>query len=475
MENKSFLEQLQAMKKPRPSKPKPEPIHTAVALPVNAVADQFTDMRVAAIFAETFHNRLRYCPDLGKWLVYDSRRWVTDSPGGPYPFVRELITMLYGRVMQSGDRAEAMKAVGKLEAHPRQETIIRAAQTLPSLIVSADDLDQDAMLLNCLGETINLTTGDARPSDPGDLITRLVQVEYDRAATCKTFEKFLFEIMGGKQELVDYLQRFIGYCLTGKTHEQVFLFMWGVGCNGKSTLLTVIESILGDLSFTAGADLLMTREKGAATNDMAALRGARLVKISEFNESVRLDAARLKTLTGGDRITCRFLYQEPFEYTPNYKIIMAGNSKPRISETDHGTWRRVHMMPFRVIVPEDAKDPLLPEKLNTELPGILAWAVRGCLEWQRVGLQPPEEVTAAVAEYRAGEDTFHSWLAECCDQGPELSDTSRNLMDSFTAHTGNRFMTATKFGKLLSECGFRKERKFAGIAWAGLSLISDYE
>ena len=437
--------------------------------------ERFTDTELAEYFADLFPDNIRYWSAVKKWLVYDGRRWTSDTPGGGFPFIKAMIKQIRKHVFEIEDhelQIKQLKQVLRLESHPRQETLLSAAAVLRPVIISADKLDGNRMLLNCLNGTLNLTTGNLRTHSPDDYITRMVPIEYDASATCPTFDKFLTRIMGGNQKLTDYLRRFVGYCLTGMTTEQVFLFMWGVGCNGKSTLLTVLENLLGDLASTASSDLLMTQQRGAATNDLAALRGARLVKISEFNENAKLDSARLKTLTGGDRITCRYLYCEPFEYTPEYKIIMAGNSKPRITETDHGTWRRFHIIPFQVIIPEEERDNRLDAKLRAELPGILAWAVLGCLEWQRVGLQPPEEVKAAVADYRKGEDTFHNWLDECCVRGADLWATSKQLLESYQEFTGNRFITATKFGRLLSDSNFIGVSKFSGKAWQGLGLAS---
>ena len=435
--------------------------------------ERFTDTELAERFAELFPDNIRYWTAVKKWLVYDGRRWTSDTPGGGFPFVKAMVNQIRKSVFEIEDhelQIKMLKQVLKLESHPRQEILLSAAAVLPPLIISADKLDSNKMLLNCLNGTLDLVTGDLRAHSPDDHITRMVQIEYDSSATCPLFDKFLSRIMGDNSKLTDYIRRFVGYCLTGLTTEQVFLFMWGVGCNGKSTLLEVLENLLGDLASTASSDLLMTQQRGAATNDLAALRGARLVKISEFNENAKLDSARLKTLTGGDRITCRYLYCEPFEYTPEYKIIMAGNSKPRITETDHGTWRRFHLLPFQVIIPEEERDNHLSAKLRAELPGILAWAVRGCMEWQRVGLCPPDEVKAAVADYKKGEDTFHNWLDECCVRGAELWATSKQLLESYQEFTGNRFITATKFGRLLSDSNFVGVSKFSGKAWQGLGL-----
>jgi putative DNA primase/helicase len=479
-EDRARLRSVPAPPAKKPKKPKQERIVTAEpdgqgSLPVSVISDQYTDMRLAAIFAETFNGDLLYWSETGKWLVFDGVRWTADSPGSAFPFVRRLIELLYTRAMGCSDyaqRGEMLKAILKLEAHPRQETILAAARTRPELIINASDLDQHPMLLTMPNGTLDLETGTLRAHRPDDYITRLVPIEYNAAAQCPLFLAFLQRIFDGNQDVIDYLQRFAGYCLTGHTGEQVLLFFFGLGCNGKTLLANIFGALLGDLASTANAALLMAQNNRGASNDVAALRGARLVKVSEFDDGERLAESQIKTLTGGDPVTCRFLYQEHFTYTPTYKILLIGNHKPKVRGTDHGIWRRLHLLPFNVTIPEDERDPHLQSKLTTELPGILAWAVRGCLEWQRIGLSPPEEVRAATEDYRKSEDIFDLWLEECCCRGEQCCASAAALLASFVEFSKWKGTTPQRLGRLLGESGFTKEKSNGAIRWRGVGLLS---
>lgn len=462
---------------PLPKKPRPEPMPAKTTgdqgcLPVSVVADQFSDMRMAAAFAQMFKASIRYWPEIGKWLIFDGRRWTTDAPGGAFPFIRRMIEDLYQEALarEFGLRAETLKAISKLEAHPRQETILAAARARPELIVNAADLDQHPMLLTCNNGTIDLTTGTLKPHKADDFVTRMTPITYDTCEECPLFMKFLNRIFDGNEDVIGYLQRFAGYCLTGMTAEQILLFFYGLGCNGKSVLANMLGALMGDYSSTAGSDLLMARDNRSATNDVAALRGSRFVKVSEFDDGERLAEAQIKTLTGGDSVSCRFLYQEHFSYVPTYKILLIGNHRPKIRGSDHGIWRRLHLINFGVTIPEEERDPHLQDKLMAELPGILAWAVQGCLEWQKIGLAAPEEIKAAVDEYRKSEDVFNQWLDDCCLRGDHMITPAADLLKSFVDFSKWRGTTSKKLGQMLSDSGFTKE-KAGTIRWRGLGLI----
>lgn len=428
-----------------------------------------TDMRLAELFSNLFYNDVRYWAESKKYLTYDGRRFTTDREGSAFPFVKRMINQMYEEAKSIPDDAKRQDAIKKItgyETHARQEQLLRAVAVTPEVIVSSCQLDRDPMLLNVRNGTLDLATGVLRRHNPADLITRIVNVDYIHAR-CTEFMRFIERVLGGNRDLIGYLQRWVGYCLTGRIDEQVLLFLYGLGANGKTTLANILEILLGDYANTAGCSVLMHRNNRDATNDVARLRGARLIKVSEFDESERLDEATVKTLTGGDRITCRFLYGEHFEYTPEFKIMLLGNHKPKITGRDNGIWRRIHMLPFNVTIPEEERDPKLQDKLLEELPGILAWAVQGCLEWQNRGLSPPAEVRSAVAEYRHGEDIFRQWIDEACVTGPEYTSTPEALLESFKKYSGWRQVTPTKFGKMLGEAGY--ERRASGTRfWCGI-------
>ncbi len=435
--------------------------------------DLLTDSRVSLYFSALFISVIRYCPAFNKWIVFDGTRWHSEAPGGPYPFIRKMIKALYKiahSISDDNKRVEYLKNLITLESHKRQNAILSAAQFIPQLIIYSNEFDMNPMLLNVKNGTLDLSSGQLRPHNAKDYLTKIIDIEYCPESECPEFIQFLNRIFSENQEFINYVQRFIGYCLTGRTDEQVILFMHGEGANGKTTLANVVEVLLCDLAITASADLLMQRDNRNASNDLAALRGARLVKVAEFDESDKISEAQLKTLTGEDRIACRFLYGEFFQYRPTYKIILLGNHKPSIRGRDYGIWRRIHLLPFRVIIPKHERDPNLFRRLLKEMQGILAWAVQGCLAWQERGLDPPDEVLQEVEHYRRSEDVFMQWFDECCITGCEYQSSASALIDSFVRFTNLRHMTTQKFGRLLAEQGFTKV-KSGNIYWRGIGLL----
>lgn len=432
-----------------------------------------TDTRVAGYLAGKYHNTIRWWPEAKKWLVYDGTRWTSEGEWRPYPYLKEMIREFHDSAKDIHDEEQRIKTykwILALERKQRQESILKAVAVIPEMIINSSALDCDQMLLNCKNGTIDLRTGKLQEHNPDDFITKIVDIDYLPNAPHREFMTFIDKVLDGKRVLIDYLQRFMGYCLTGKTNEQVLLFLYGTGANGKTTLANVMEKLVGDYSSTANSSLLMHRSNNTATNDLAALRGARLVKVSEFDEGERLAEATVKTLTGGDRISCRHLYCEPFEYTPSYKILLLGNYKPNVRGQDEGIWRRIHLLPFRMTIRPQDRDQNLEEKLNKELPGILYWAVEGCLEWQRIGLKAPEDIRNEVASYRRNEDVFNQWINECCVKGEEYLTSAKQLLESYKNFSQRRDITPTKLGRMLREAGFRKQTS-GNVSWQGIGLL----
>ncbi|MDR3502166.1 MAG: phage/plasmid primase, P4 family [Legionella sp.] len=450
--------------------------NTVSATVLFEIPNLLTDQRLKKYFNHVFKNNVQYVPGIG-WHFWDGKRWCTDQPGGLYPLIDQMQRYLLveaDKIFNEKERIEFKKSLIGLESHNRQTTLIQACQQVPDLITSANNLDADVMMLNCQNGTINLTTGTLKQHDPSDLITRIVELEYDPSATCPSFMKFITWAMCDNLELVSYLQRFIGYSLTGKTSEQILNFWYGTGGNGKTTLMNVFQWILGDYSTTADTSLIMKRNNGGSDGNRLAmfanLRGARFVTLSEVNDGEKLDEAAIKSFTGGDIVTCRHLYKDFFTFVPQAKLVGFGNYKPHVRGTDNGIWRRIHLVPFEAEITEDEKDALLPDKLKDELSGILAWAVRGCLEWQRIGLAPPKAILDAVKEYRENEDVFQSWLNDCCLLDNTKRTSAADLISSFINFSGWKSMSNRKFGDMLKERGFEKMRS-NGVHWIGISLL----
>jgi len=433
-----------------------------------------TDQRVKDFFVDVYKTVVRYVPNVG-WHYWDSRRWITDMHGGLHPFIEKIqqyMMMEASKIPNETDRLERKRALLGLESHTRKVTLIESFKNAPLLIVSHDQLDRDQMLLNCQNGTVDLRTGGLRLHSSADMITRMVNAEYDPQAECPTFMAFLTWAMCGDLELVSYLQRFIGYCLTGMTTEQVLNFWYGTGGNGKSTLMNVLQWLLSDYAATADTSLIMKRSNGSDNNKLvmlAGLRGARAVTLSEVNDGEKLDEAAIKSFTGGDVIAARRLYNDFIYYTPTAKLIGFGNYKPHVRGTDNGIWRRIHLIRFAASITDDTKDPNLADKLRMELSGILSWAVRGCLEWQQIGLAPPPAILDAVKEYREEEDLFQCWLNECCRFDKHVRTPASDLIASYKDYSGWHNISAKKFGDLLRSKGFEKGTS-NGVYWIGLAV-----
>jgi putative DNA primase/helicase len=339
-------------------------------------------------------------------------------------------------------------------------TINDALQMLERrLFVAPTDADSDPFLLVTGNGTLDLKTGLLRPSERRDFITLGTRVPFDPAATCPAFEGFLRRIFRKNPDLIPFIQRAVGYSLTGDTGEQCLFLLHGSGANGKSTLLSVIEGILGDYARQAAPDLLTAKTGDRHPTEIADLHGARLVSTSETGEGRRLAESLVKQMTGGDRMKGRRMHQDFFEFAPTFKLWLCTNHLPQIRGTDAGIWRRIRLIPFLETITDNEKDPTLPTKLRAEAPGILAWAVRGCLAWQANGLRPPSIVTATTADYRASEDTLGAFLAERCNLGDGLSAGATELYKAYrewAEENGEFTHTQTRFGRLLTERGIER-------------------
>jgi putative DNA primase/helicase len=359
------------------------------------------------------------------------------------------------------------------ESEPRLRAMLALAQSEPGMAVTPDELDQDPMLLACQNGTLDLRTGTLRAAQREDLITRCVPVAFDPAATCPTFDAFLERIFAGNARVIDFLRRAIGYSLTGDTTEQCLFLLHGGGRNGKSTLLTAAVTMLGEYAMSTRSETFMLKKGDQIPNDIAQLKGARLVIAVEAEAGHRIAESLIKTATGGDRLTARFLHGEYFGFTPTFKIFIAANHKPTIKGTDRAIWSRIKLVPFSVTIPDDQQDRHLANKLQAEWPGILAWAVRGCLTWQQAGLGEPEEVRAATAAYRDEMDVLGGFLRDDCmlEAGARVTAGALYQVYEKWCH-GNHEKPLSKraVGLRLFERGFDKAKVDGERGWQGLRL-----
>jgi len=446
-----------------------------------------SDAGNAEAFAFLFQDLFRFVAEgrsggglVGRWHCWDEKRWREDKRGAAeramLDTVRERLRWAAELVGVDRDEAalEAKWATSSQSARRIRDALTVAA-SMRKLVASPDRLDSDPWALNVSNGTVDLRTGLLPPHDPADLITRLAPVRYDAQSDCPRWEAFLSEVFGDDAEVIAFVQRAVGYSLTGDTREQVLFFLHGTGCNGKSTFLTVLKRLLGDYQRNADfASFTFRREQQASVrDDLAILAGTRLVTASEPTAGTRFSEGLVKQLTGGDSVTARHLYGRHFDFTPQFKLWLAANHRPTVRDTSPAFWRRVHLIPFTVSF-LGREDPKLSEALTEELPGILQWALLGCLEWQRYGLRPPDAVRAATATYRAEEDTIGSFLGDCTESDSEATCLSARLYEAYcqwAEQNGERPAGRRIFGEALNEHGIERGRVAGGLtSYRGIRL-----
>lgn len=466
----------------------------------------------ATLFIELNQGRFAYDHSGGCWYVFRDHHWHEDITGQAVAALQDVID-LYGMEAkrQAECRLEAEKA-GQKEQAGQHETFEEAllkrirhlqglkrkmdvlklagtdwsAQGRPSLALTGEEWDRHPMLLGCSNGVIDLTSGEHRQGRPTDYIKMFAPTPWlglDAPATA--WERFLQEIFAGNQELIDYIQRLLGYGITGRITELIFPIFHGPhGRNGKGTLLETVRHVLGELAVPIEAEMLLVqkhpRHSGAPTSDIMALRGRRLVWASETGDGRRLDVGKGKWLTGGDTMTGRAPYgKRQVTFPPTHKVILLTNHKPHAPANDDALWARLHLIPFTLSFVDNPtkpnerpRNPSLPEDLKSEAPRILGWLVRGCLEWQKEGLNPPQTVLTATEDYRADEDLIGNFFSDCCVVEKNAEVPAGKLYEAYQkwcTEMGHKPMSGTKFGKDMKDrLDFYDDRR--GIFYIGLGL-----
>lgn len=407
--------------------------------------------------------------------IYSDGRWTTD--GATHEIRKRIITIIEKHTEE--DFGHDKKA---FERFQKQFLSHRAITGIYNICVdyatkSKKQLNTKHFLLNVKNGTIDLKTKEFYEHEPADYFTKQATVIYDPHAKCPHFQKFLREIFREDHETIAYIQRIIGYCLTGDVREQCFFIFYGGGANGKSTLLDIIRYVFGDYFSTTNSEAFMKTaiEGSKPTPEIALLEHIRLGSITETGDGDNINGRLMKTLSGEEKVTARKLHNNPSEQDITFKLIISTNHKPNIHETDDGTWRRIRLIEFgahfyRADDPDAPahaliQDLSLKEKLKGELSGILNWAIDGCIEWQRHGLQTPDSVKDAIAEYRIEQDVVGRFLKECCEK---KTDTRVRLTDIYVKfcewckNNGHQSGSKQRLSKKLKDRGYGKEENSTG-------------
>ena len=436
-----------------------------------------TDAGNAELFAALHGDRLRFDHRRKRWLLWRGHWWADDTGGEVMRLAKLTARFRLGaasKLASEVDRGRQVAWALDSESRHRLEAAIHLARSERQLSDPGKDWDSDPWLLGVANGVVNLRTGRLLKGHPSQRITQRSDVAFDPAAQCPRWEQFLTDIFNGDAEMVAFIHRAIGYSLTGDTSEQCLFACYGGGANGKSTLLEVVRHVLGGYAHNLPFSAFELQARSSIPNDVASLVGKRFVTAIETNESVRLNEARVKGLTGSDTLSARFLYGEFFSFQPVAKIWLAFNHKPRIEDDSQGFWRRIRLIPFQKEFKEGEADRQLLSKLRAEAQGVLAWAVRGCLAWQREGLQPPARVKEVTQAYREESDPLTEFLQDRCIVAEDAQVAAADLWWGYqywVNNDGERFSLDRKaFTRRLQERGFEKKQHGHDRAWTWLGI-----
>jgi putative DNA primase/helicase len=456
-----------APREPNPPKPEPTPEPEKHGLP------NYSDEALALTFADRHHADLRFVPLWSKWLLWDGARWKLDDR--TVAFTRARIICREVAATYKGKRACDIASSKKVAA------IGTLARGDSRHVATADQWDARLTRLSMPTRTMDLETGRSHPPDPLDYSTKVTAATAAPEGTdCPLWLAFLRNVTGEDEDVIGFLRRFLGYCLTGLTIEHSLLFLFGTGSNGKSVFTSVLTAIFGDYAINAPMEMFIATHVERHPTEIARLRGARLVVAHETQKGRRWDESKLKTLTGGDPVSGRFMRGDFFDFNPTHKFIIAGNHKPGFRSVDEAIRRRFLLVPFTITIPKEERDRDLTEKLKAEGPAILRWMVDGALEWQCDGLMVPDKVRAATDEYLADQDSLSQWAEECteADESPFAFETTRALFKSWRGWAEDRNLavgTETVFADSLKDRGFEHKRTEKARGFKGIRLKFDAE
>lgn len=439
------------------------------------IPPEYSEDAIAQQFTAAHRDDLKYVDGRGLWLEYSDGRWGEENTLKAFDLCRLVARAAGASALRRTDLAPGVR--NKIATQLCSAKCVAAVERLTRAdrnhAEQLTNFDRNPLALNTPAGTWDLETGIRRPHAAGDLITRITRVAADGA--CPRFLKFLREVTAEDDELVQFLKRVAGYVLTGITREHALFFFWGAGANGKSTFLNILHWILGNYAVAAPMETFTDSNTERHPTDLAMLHSARLVLAQETDAGRSWALAKVKTMTSGDPISARFMRRDFFEYIPQFKLVLAGNHKPGLRNVDEAIRRRMHLIPFTVTIPPERRDPNLLEKLREEAPGILMWAIEGCLEWQSGGLAAPKAVLEATSSYLENEDVIALWEEQCTAQSPGgfLSNTELHASyKSWAEEHGEKFLATNRFTKALEERGWQRQRKAAARGFEGVALVA---
>lgn len=428
--------------------------------------------------AECAGGRFHFVTETGQWIIWNGFRWIPDKDG----FMTRLHLAVMGETARQGLAMSARKEGDILVRHAMRSrdsnkttSALLMLRSVAGVTVSATDLDASPWLLGTPNGLIDLRTGKDIDPDQSALVTKSIACDLEPGAMCPTWERVIAMAAEGDAELIQFLQSWTGYTLTGSVREECLAFLHGTGANSKGTVTECIRHLMGDYAMTAPESLFVSDRNSSATNDIARLAGCRMACAAELDEGASFAENRLKAITGRDAITARFLHREFFDFIPTHKLWISGNHKPTVRGTDHGIWRRLRLIPFTVTIPKEKRDLDLADKLRAEMPGILNWAIKGCLAWQRDGLVTPQRVIDATASYQAQEDIIGQFIEDNLDTGNLEERTLQvDVFNSYQrwieAQGSNKPLSQTMLNKKLESRGFTRIKTNSKRYWGGISV-----
>lgn len=441
----------------------------------------YDDTGNADRFIDRYGHLYKHSYITNKFYIYDGQKWKVDDRGAIRKLIDEMIESIKNeKVLHSEDVTEEearetfQKYYKKTRGTQSKKNIMN--ELMHRKTVTPDEFDKDDMLLNVANGYIDLTSRELYKHDINRMFSQIANTDYSEKMQPAVWLDFLNDIFAGDKAVIRYIQKALGYSLTGSTREQVMFILFGKGRNGKSIFVETIAEILGDYSNNMQAKSLMVKKNDNVNTDIARLSKARFVTSSEPNEGFRFDEGLIKQITGGDKVTARFLYAEEFEYTPKFKIWVSTNHKPIIRGTDDGIWRRLVLIPFDVQIPEEKVDKDLKYKLLREAPAILNWMAEGAYMWMREGLELPEKLKDAGQTYRTEMDVVEQFIQEKCKRAEDVRETGKALYEEYKkwADENNEYkMDKNKFGKKLKE-KFRSKKMNNGVNYLGVELVEKY-